>query len=696
MVFLGLTSAQGQNFVEQSTSVSNVELTVSNNLLIGNAFKGIFRAGEGSAEYPTGSSIEHMFQGGLWIGGINRATSQPQTATAYIDNSSGYDCGNDSYDFFPAPGFGLFTRSTLPSAPDFDPVNAVSQQDFVATAVDTIRFCPGTATRVGGSGSLPMGLAVDMEYYNWSFEYANFFVIGNYTIRNVGNNTFDSLYVGFLTNGVVRNTNLTAAGTGGAQFYNKGGNGFLDEYNMSYDWDVSGEPEATGTYFAQKFLGASNKNGSLVPGQNGVGIHYNTWVFQNTANFCYAFPGRGQGEDDITRYERMTQGLNDYSCWDTLVPSCDGCAGGVSRSETHKEEIAKAGNRSNLISVGPFGEFLPGDSVTFTIAFLFAEQTGNHTVNNVNIDNDSTRQELVLNAEVVQNIFENEFQLPEPPPSPFVNYIPQDGRIVIEWADNGENVPDPQTEELDFEGYNIYLTQLGYDVVTEGGSDISAGSNLQVLKTYDIPGNGIGFDNGFSSVLHPNPYDTTVILGNGQEATYTMRYRYVIENLNNGWQYGVAVTSFDRGNENIGSLENAPSQTLKLLFPGKSVNGDISSNEPFVYPNPYYSGASWEGNTIFEENRKLNFANLPERCVIKIFTPAGDLIDEINHDAATYAGGVPWYDEFSDPENAEFSGGEHSWNLLSKDNQIISRGLYIFTIEEQDQTVYKGTFTVIK
>ena len=58
------------SFQEKTTNASNVRLNVTNIGTFGNAFRG-YRDGTGdpSGEYPAGSGIEHVFEGGIWIGG---------------------------------------------------------------------------------------------------------------------------------------------------------------------------------------------------------------------------------------------------------------------------------------------------------------------------------------------------------------------------------------------------------------------------------------------------------------------------------------------------------------------------------------------------------------------------------------------------------------------------------------------------
>ena len=64
-------------------------------------------------------------------------------------------------------------------------------------------------------------------------------------------------------------------------------------------------------------------------------------------------------------------------------------------------------------------------------------------------------------------------------------------------------------------------------------------------------------------------------------------YRYRIDNITNGWQFAVAVTSFDRGNEenNLESLESSLLANNFRVFPGTRPNSDIKKmNLLFIPP----------------------------------------------------------------------------------------------------------------
>jgi hypothetical protein len=132
-------------------------------------------------------------------------------------------------------------------------------------------------------------------------------------------------------------------------------------------------------------------------------------------------------------------------------------------------------------------------------------------------------------------------------------------------------------------------------------------------------------------------------------------------------------------------------------FFNKERRDSIQDLNPYAYPNPYYLQAAWEGSSTRQETKKIVFANLPKRCIVRIFNSAGDLIDEFNHNELYSGNDILWFETYSDTERTAFSGGEHAWDLLSADQQLISRGIYLFSVEDLDSGVTKkGKFAIIK
>ena len=81
---------------------------------------------------------------------------------------------------------------------------------------------------------------------------------------------------------------------------------------------------------------------------------------------------------------------------------------------------------------------------------------------------------------------------------------------------------------------------------------------------------------------------------------------------------------------------------------------------------------------ISEGTDKIFFTQLPPRCTVRIYTLAGELVREIEH-------------EHTSPYNAEErlaqgdKGGTESFNLLSYNNQALASGVYIYHVEARDE-----------
>ena len=730
-ILIGIGANAQTSFQEKVTSVSNVRLAVSNVGVFGNGFRGYRdNSGNESCEYPAGSGIEHLFESGIWIGGLQDGT-RVVVSTSAIDDNSGYSTGDPGFEFYAEPGSGLEERSSLRDSPFYSPF-AVSQQDYVSTFSDRYLIVPGTNTPVAGHLN-PLFVEVNMKVYNFNFSFSDFVVFVDMEIINTGSqsgsNVIDSLYFGMWANTVVRNINITPPGSGGTAFYNKGGNGFIDSLNMAYCYDYNGDVGFTNTYISQRFLGAEDKFGFHHPSLDSTfESNYNAWEFNTTGSGFFLAP-----LTDNQRYQKLTRGLEDEDCWDVNL----GCGG--SPSGTFQEQLNTDGNRADLVSVGPFRDFGLGDTVNIAYAYVLASKIDDGMPNTEN--NAAQKAQLIENANSAQTTYNGEdvnfngildpgedkdnngritrFILPSPPDIPRIKAIAKDKSIELYWSDNSEESIDPITQLKDFEGYRVFATKLGYDVTKVP----NLLEDLIQIGEFDIKDNGFANEIGLETIKLKSPiafdanenelaidsifengeWNYFIAPGQGQIEDSTIYfYKYTLNGLLNGWQYAVAVSAFDRGNpeQNLLPLESSLLGNNARVFPGKEENSDIIKNQPYAYPDPYYFGSSWEGKSNFQEqSRKLIFSNLPKRCYIRIFTPSGDLIDEIYHDENYKGEDIRWFQSFGseDSNNNTFSGGEHAWDLLSSFTQIISRGIYVFAVEDIDTgEIQKGKFTIIK
>ena len=131
-----------QSFEEYQTTRANVRLSATNVGTFGNAFRG-YRDGSGtpSMEYPAGSGIEHLFEGGLWFGGIDNGVVR--VSTSAYDAPQGYAPGRGGFEFNATQGVNVVQKSSLRSSPNYR-VDAVSHQDFVCSFNDSEILVPGT------------------------------------------------------------------------------------------------------------------------------------------------------------------------------------------------------------------------------------------------------------------------------------------------------------------------------------------------------------------------------------------------------------------------------------------------------------------------------------------------------------------------------------------------------------------------
>ncbi len=122
---------------------------------------------------------------------------------------------------------------------------------------------------------------------------------------------------------------------------------------------------------------------------------------------------------------------------------------------------------------------------------------------------------------------------------------------------------------------------------------------------------------------------------------------------------------------------------FSIALTGEQVDAGLATaalDEVYVVPNPYVVTNEIEPRNPVSRtqrgDRRLYFANVPQKCTIRIYTVAGELVDTINHESA-------------------LDDGKVFWDLRTKDNMNIAYGLYIFHVESEFGTSI-GKFAIIK
>ena len=320
-----------------------------------------------------------------------------------------------------------------------------------------------------------------------------------------------------------------------------------------------------------------------------------------------------------------------------------------------------------------------------------------------------------------------DFRGAAPPPAPVVRVIPGFGVLRVRW--NGqisETNVDIFSGLKDFEGYRLYLGEdnrisdyvllAAYDKddynlfawdplmlrwnISEApltrdsieslfGKGFNPAAYAAPSTPYDYQGTYYYFgpqdwnssaltDSSAIHRVYPeadrnDPTDTTE---DGNRRYY--EYEYVIPNLQPSKPYYVTVTAFDFGSRRIAlsSLESALNLNSVLAYPLPST-GQVEAEgmSVGVYPNPYridgeYAAAGYENRDrtkSAERARALHFYNLPKICTIRIYTMAGDLIQQIEHNR---------------PDGGPDAQQER-WNLISRNTQAVVTGVYIYHVSSE-------------
>jgi hypothetical protein len=333
-----------------------------------------------------------------------------------------------------------------------------------------------------------------------------------------------------------------------------------------------------------------------------------------------------------------------------------------------------------------------------------------------------------------------DFTAPPPPPSPKLKISYDENDVIVEWSSHeifeeagnlgaagSEHFRDPFTGKVDFEGYQIMVSQTRfaqdyvevysidkenyiYENVSFKGEYLTDPIPVDTLNAHTDGYPAIKTVNGKIWQLVPfgdnrsmdqyyeKPglfsysvtYDTTYV---NEIGTVTL-YKFVLMNKLLADEFHIAVTASDHGDAKSETppLKSSPLNNGTSIIPAQLQNSD----EVFVVPNPYrgnidYEKMGWENadgsHEWSEEDRKIVFMNIPLRCVIRIYTLAGDLVKTISHNGNA-------------SPNTTWQYGEYGayWNLINDNRQAVMSGIYLFSVQDVDKKKddFVGKFVIIK
>lgn len=352
-----------------------VTLTVTNLGQLGTGMSGLSTDCGGqpcpSCEYPTGSNLNYLFGGGLWIGAVVGADTLVSVGADgwFIVRELMPDTGTAA-DFL--------VRSNNPASPDFSP-DAVSNKDLICAYTDTVTDPSVTGTDpIDGRPHLPLHAAISQRSYAWADDPLSDFVLFEYRITNIGAAAWQDMYFGVFVDGDVYHS---SDWTG----YNDDAAGYLPLDNIAYIIDSDGDPAIPDTVwddtsvrsaFAVKMLG------SEPPWSR---VNFNWWIPNDIVTLDFGPRLAGTPEDpfrafgshlgtpsgDRNKYYILQHPEQDY---DQLFTAVSHTAEGFLEPPTpYAPDIAVGCDTRFLISVGPY-DVAPGDSVVIYFSVVMGSQ----------------------------------------------------------------------------------------------------------------------------------------------------------------------------------------------------------------------------------------------------------------------------------------------------------------------------------
>jgi hypothetical protein len=313
-----------------------------------------------------------------------------------------------------------------------------------------------------------------------------------------------------------------------------------------------------------------------------------------------------------------------------------------------------------------------------------------------------------------------------PPPSMRLDDHARDG-IVIYWDSFSEEASDNITQLFDFEGYQVYRADdwtrpLGTSTTTGPPTELwNALFQADVVNSF---GEDVGLDQlryeplGYIlSAIHKRDFintlrehilenpddeppcpqgvtvqvcDTLKALARWEAGVIGGRqyYRYVDRSVHLGRPYFYSVVAFDHGIDSKGrfkpGLAGVPSSNFQYVEPQSSSLAAYEYKERAIYvvPNPATreSMAAWALDPTNDDpsGTKVEFRNVPRsKGTIRVYTLAGDLVKEIHFNGHNGIGTV-------------------KWDLVSRNGQDITSGVYLYSVEADGFDRAIGKFTVIR
>ncbi|MBI45025.1 MAG: hypothetical protein CMG66_02525 [Candidatus Marinimicrobia bacterium] len=309
---------------------------------------------------------------------------------------------------------------------------------------------------------------------------------------------------------------------------------------------------------------------------------------------------------------------DDEELWNKLSPGFFDVPESINNGEP------TSGEDGDFIFGSGYFPLLPGQTERFSIALIYGEN----------------KFDLDRNKDVVQEIYDNDYQFPPPPSKPNLTIVPGDSKAYLYWDRIAETTMDPVLLDYDFQGYKIYrATDPDFNDVRNITNAYGIVESYSPIAQFDLI-------DDIDSLFYPS-YEIfqqsgglSFNLGNNSGLVHS----YIDSNLINGRTYYYAVTAYDEGDPQ----HTFPSENTKYITVLPTGEIITDNNTGYVTPTSFVQG--FEVDDIDIENIGLDIGTGMINCnvvnnedisgheyLVEFWDSSNDLVDN-NLDGVIDAG----------------------------------------------------------
>jgi len=238
-------------------------------------------------------------------------------------------------------------------------------------------------------------------------------------------------------------------------------------------------------------------------------------------------------------------------------------------STSHFDTQLQNGNIAFLYGSGPFPLY-PGQTERFSVCLVFGEN----------------RDDIFRNKQVVQDIYDENYNFARPPDKPTVWAVTGDQKVTLYWDDKAEQSYDPFSDPPnDFEGYKIYKS------TDPGFLDARIITNAYGEKTFLQPEAQFDIRNDVSGFFPIDYQGLKIYMGDNKG----LKHSWTDTDVMNGKTYYYAVVSYDRGDP---ALNMYPSECTKVIV--RDINGNVTLDDNTIEVTPQAPAAGYKPGGLQE------------------------------------------------------------------------------------------------